>query len=134
MRRCGILGAVAAWLFAAGLAFAMQWFSAFFHPGERMKEVVLLFLVCFVTSFKCRAALQAENLALPHQLSVLQRSVKRAKVRPADRTLWSYLVKVWSGWKEVFVFVKPETVIRWQRKRFSFWFHSGLWIWAKTSS
>ena len=35
--------------------------------------------------FKSRAALQTENLALRHQLCVCQRTVKRPKVRPADR-------------------------------------------------
>ncbi len=28
------------------------------------------------------------------------------------------LARVWSGWKDALVFVRPETVIRWQRKRF----------------
>jgi hypothetical protein len=32
--------------------------------------------------------------------------------------LWSFLAKVWSDWKQALIFVKPETVIRWQRKRF----------------
>ena len=32
--------------------------------------------------------------------------------------MWSVLARVWSDWKDALVFVKPETVIRWQRKRF----------------
>lgn len=68
--------------------------------------------------FKSRSALCAENLALRHQLCVYQRSIKRPKVRPADRILWSLLSRVWTGWKDALIFVKPETVIRWQRKRF----------------
>lgn len=83
-----------------------------------MKEVILLVLMCLASNFKSRAALQAENLALRHELCVFQRSVKRAKVRPADRILWSFLAGVWSGWRDALIFVKPETVIRWQRKRF----------------
>jgi hypothetical protein len=42
-------------------------------------------------TFKSRAALQLENLALRHQLGVLQRSVKRPKLAPADRLLWVWL-------------------------------------------
>ena len=40
---------------------------------------------------KSRAGLQAENLALRHQLCVYQRNVKRPKVKPADRILLSLL-------------------------------------------
>jgi len=68
--------------------------------------------------FRARAALQAENLALRHQLCVYQRSVKRPKVERADRILWSLLAKAWTGWKDALMFVKPDTGIRWQRKRF----------------
>lgn len=39
------------------------------------------------TVLKSRAELQAENLVSQHQLFVYQRSVKRPKVRPADRIL-----------------------------------------------
>jgi transposase InsO family protein len=69
-------------------------------------------------AFKTRVGLQAENLALRHQLCVLQRCVKRPKIPPADRILWSFLSRVWPNWKDALIFVKPDTVIRWQRKRF----------------
>ena len=79
----------------------------------------ILLLLRFITPlFKARIYLQAENLALRHQLCVLQRSVKRPKIRPADRVLWSLLSRFWSDWKDRVIFVKPDTVIRWQRKRF----------------
>ena len=68
--------------------------------------------------FKTRIGLQAENVALRHQLCVFQRSVSRPKIRPADRVLWSILCQYWPDWKEALIFVKPNTVIRWQRKRF----------------
>jgi hypothetical protein len=52
-------------------------------------------LVSFSAFFRSRAALQLEILALRHQLGVLQRSVKRPKLRPADRLLWAWLCGVW---------------------------------------
>jgi len=83
-----------------------------------MREITLLALACITSIFKSRAALCAENLALRHQLCVFHRSVKRAKVKPADRLLWSILAKVWADWKDALIIVKPDTVIRWQHRRF----------------
>jgi hypothetical protein len=75
-----------------------------------------------VANFKSRTALQLENLALRHQLGVLQRSVKRPKLITADRLLWAWLSQVWVGWRSSLLIVKPETVIAWHRKGFRmFW-------------
>jgi hypothetical protein len=60
--------------------------------------------VAFLASFRNRAALQLEILALRHQLIVLQRSVKRPKLTAADRFLWAWLSAVWEDWQ-------PSTVI-----------------------
>ena len=32
--------------------------------------------------------------------------------------LWAWLSRVWAGWQDALVFVKPETVIAWRRKKF----------------
>ena len=73
-------------------------------------------------TFRSRVALQLENLALRHQLGVLQRSVKRPKLAPDDRFLWAWLCAVWSAWRSALVIVKPETVIAWHRRGFRlFW-------------
>ena len=69
-------------------------------------------------SFRSRAALQLEILALRHQLGVLQRSVKRPKLSPADRFLWAWLSSVWNGWESRVSIVKAATVIGWHRKGF----------------
>jgi transposase InsO family protein len=80
---------------------------------------LFLQLIRFIPSFfKTRVSLQIENLALRHQLCVLRRSVKRPKIRPADRFIWSLLSRVWTDWKDALIFVKPDTVICWQRRRF----------------
>ena len=73
-------------------------------------------------SFRSRAALQLEILALRHQVGVLQRSVKRPKFTPADRLLWAWLCEVWNDWHSSVFLVRPATVIGWHRKGFRlFW-------------
>jgi hypothetical protein len=57
-----------------------------------------------------------EVLALRHQIGVLQRSVKRPKLLPADRLLWVWLTTVWHEWKSAAMIVKPSTVVGWHRK------------------
>src|SRR6266852_4240554 len=70
--------------------------------------------------FRARAVLQAEILALRHQLLVLQRSSRPHKLRLgcADRVLWVWLSRLWNDWRWTLLIVKPETVIAWHRKGF----------------
>jgi hypothetical protein len=68
-------------------------------------------LTALLASFRSRAALQLEILALRHQLGVLQRSVKRPKLTPADRFLWAWLSTVWNDWQSSVFFIKASTVI-----------------------
>ena len=72
---------------------------------------------------RSRAALELENLALRHQIGVLQRSArKRAKLTPLDRLFWAGLSRIWSDWRSALAIVQPETVIAWHRKSFClFW-------------
>jgi putative transposase len=67
-----------------------------------------------------RAALHAENLALRHQLLVLQRvhQNRRLRLRSRDRLVWVWLSRVWSNWRSALRIVKPETVIAWHRQGF----------------
>jgi putative transposase len=73
--------------------------------------------------FRSRAALQLENLALRHQIGILQRSArKRPKLTPADRLLWVGLSRIWRDWRSALAIVQPETVIAWHRAGFRlFW-------------
>jgi putative transposase len=70
--------------------------------------------------FQTRAALQAEILALRHQLLVLQRTIRghRLRLSRTDRFPWAWLARFWSGWRSALLIVKPETVIAWHRKGF----------------
>jgi hypothetical protein len=78
-----------------------------------------LFLAGASSVLKTRAALQLENVALRHQIGVLQRSAKkRPQLHPADRLLWVWLFRIWTDWRSSLVIVKPETVIGWHRKAF----------------
>src|SRR3954451_5457144 len=78
---------------------------------------VLSAIVAFLAgSFRSRAALQMEILALRHQLNVLQRSVKRPRLSAGDRWLWAWLSRNWAEWRRALVMVKADTVIGWQRK------------------
>ena len=67
---------------------------------------------------KPRLVLVAENLALRHQLTVLNRSVKRPKLHPRDRLFWVVLSRLWHGWRTSLHMVQPATVVRWHRDGF----------------
>jgi putative transposase len=77
--------------------------------------------------FRSRAALALENLALRHQIGVLQRSVrKRPKLTSGDRLLWICLSYLWRDWVSALAIVKPETVVAWHRAGFRlFWTWKG---------
>jgi hypothetical protein len=75
------------------------------------------------SAMKRRAVLQLENVALRHQIGVLQRSAKkRLPLNNADRLFWIGLSRVWAEWRSALRIVKPDTVIAWHRKAFrKFW-------------
>ena len=78
-------------------------------------------------SFRQQAKLQAEIIALRHQLTVLQRTPypKRLLLNRTDRLVfWVWLSRFWSGWRSALIIVKPETVIGWHRRGFQ-WY----WTW-----
>jgi transposase InsO family protein len=82
----------------------------------------LLALIRALASDRSRLAL--ENVVLRQQLNVLQRSVKRAKVEDSDRIFWVLMSRLFEKWKEHLVIVKPETVVRWHRQGFRY-----FWRW-----
>lgn len=79
-----------------------------------------------LTGFRQQARLQAEIIALRHQLTVLQRTPypKRLLLNQTDRWFWVWLSRLWSGWRSALIIVKPETVIGWHRRGFQ-WY----WTW-----
>ena len=83
-----------------------------------MRAVLIALATSMVALLRSRASLHLEILALRHQLAVLQGGGGRPRLKPADRLFWVWLSRAWSGWQDVLVFLKPSTVISWQRKRF----------------
>jgi len=83
-----------------------------------MRAVLVALVVALASVLRSRVSLHLEVLALRHQLAVLQGGGRRPRLKPGDRLLWGCLSRAWSGWQDALVFVKPGTVISWQRKRF----------------
>jgi len=88
-----------------------------------MTSVLISLVLTLRGLARSRAALHLEVLALRHQLHVLQRSrPRRMRLAKADRWLWSWLSRSWTGWRTALVIAKPETVIAWHRQGFRlFW-------------
>jgi putative transposase len=87
-----------------------------------MMLTILRLLLLIPTALRLRSELAIENLALRQQLAVLKQRSRRPRLRKSDRFFWLLLSRSWSHWKETLVFVKPETVLRWHRRRFaSYW-------------
>jgi hypothetical protein len=76
-----------------------------------------------VGRFRSRASLEAENLALRHQLNILRRkSPKRLTFGRLDRLVFAGLYGLAPGVLNALAIVRPETVIRWHRVGFrSYW-------------
>ncbi len=75
-------------------------------------------LIALASAFKFHSQLALENVALRHQLEVLQRNAKRPRLKPADRALWALwalLARFLPNWRRHLTIVQPDTVIRWHR-------------------
>jgi transposase InsO family protein len=75
---------------------------------------------------RSRRELIVENALLRQQLLVLQRQVKRPKLRWHDRAVIVGLASRVATWKNALLIVKPETVLRWHRELFR-------WVWRRKS-
>jgi hypothetical protein len=83
-----------------------------------MPTLLLAFAAFLRGFFRSRLSMQLEIVALRHQLAVYQRTTQQPRLRAGDRFLWSWLSRVWSGWRETLVLVQPQTVIAWRRRKF----------------
>jgi putative transposase len=80
--------------------------------------IVSAFFLFFRSLFVSRLSLAAEILVLRQQLLVLNRSLKRPKLRRRDRLFWVCLSRLWKDWRDALIIIKPDTVIKWHRKGF----------------
>src|ERR1700746_384566 len=84
-----------------------------------MSDLCSLIWCALIGIFRPRAALQAENLVLRHQLNVLRRkSPKRLAFGNVDRLVFTALYGVAPGVLDALKILKPQTVIRWNRAGF----------------
>jgi len=83
-----------------------------------MLRFFLSFFGWFTAFFRSRHDLGLELVALRHQVGVLKRKNPRSRLGVWDQGFWVVLRRVWSGWVNVLVVVKPETVVRWHRAGF----------------
>jgi hypothetical protein len=89
-------------------------------------RLIFVFLRAFLLP---RTALVAENLALRQQIIVLQRSVKRPRLRKRDRVFWVWLSRIWADWRLCLMIVKPERVVCWHRGGFRLY-----WRWESRTN
>ena len=89
-----------------------------------MVEIGKLLLNWILALWKGRADLALENLALRHQVLILERGCKKPRAAESDRLIWIVLSRMWGGWQEALHLFKPRTVLDWSRNVFSRW-----WAW-----
>jgi putative transposase len=83
-----------------------------------MFRLIVLCLGMLVRLMRVRRSLLLENLALRQQLAVLKRQRPKPRIGLLDKLFWISVRRVWSGWKQSLIVVKPETVVRWHRAGF----------------
>ena len=86
-----------------------------------MTRLLTAFLAWFGAFFRSRNALGLELVAFRHQLAVLKRQNPRSQLSRWDRLFWLTLRRLWSKWSSVLLIVKPETVVRWRRAGFQWY-------------
>ena len=87
-----------------------------------MAALFMSLLGALRSTFRTRAELALENLALRQQLANLRHTSGQPRIRMADRAFCLVLSRLWSRWADVLVIVKPDTVVRWHRTGFHlFW-------------
>jgi hypothetical protein len=90
-----------------------------------MIELLCFILAVLASPFKSNTRLEAENAVLRHQLIVLRRRV-RGRAQPTNNDRW-FLVQMYRWFPsilKVVTIVQPETLVRWHRAGFRFY-----WRW-----
>ena len=93
--------------------------------------IALLWLVTAILAspFKSKYRLEAENAVLRHQVMVLRRQARgRIHLRNLDRLFLVQLYRWFPSILRVLAIIQPETVIRWHRAGFRYY-----WRWKSRS-
>ncbi len=94
-----------------------------------MPPLLVALLATVRSSVRSRLALEAEILALRHQLAVLRRQApKRPRLSRLDRGLWVLLSRLWPQWRQAVQIVQPATVLGWHRQGWRLY-----WRWKSRS-
>jgi putative transposase len=83
-----------------------------------MLHLLRLAFVVAKRSFHPRRDLLLESLALRQQLAVLKGRRRRVQLPITDKWFWMILRRLWPGWRQALILVRPETVVRWHRVGF----------------
>ena len=83
-----------------------------------MLKSLLLF---FRNSFTTKTQMILENLFLTKQLEIYQRTDPKLKIKRTDRMFFGLMKDLLSNWKERIFIVKPNTIIKWHREGFRFY-------------
>ena len=84
-----------------------------------MIALFCLFLALFASPFKSKSRLEAEYVALRHQLIILRRKVRgRIQLTHGDRLFFVQLYRWFPSVLKVITIVRPETLVRWHRAGF----------------
>ena len=89
-----------------------------------MLRLLRLLLAFTASLLRTRQNLLLEILALRQQLSVLTRRHPQPRLAAPDRLFWVVLRRLWPGWKQALLLVRPETVVCWHRAGFKLY-----WSW-----
>ncbi len=80
-----------------------------------MWDLCRLIWWALVRRFRSRAALEAENLVLRHQINVLRRTAStRPRFGNIDRSIFISVYRFFPNVRDALAIVQPATVIRWQ--------------------
>ena len=94
-----------------------------------MIALFCLFRTLSLSLFKSKNRLAAENVALRHQLIVLQRMVRgRVQLTNGDRLFLIQLYRWFPSVLKFITIVRPETLVRWHRAGFR-----RYWRWKSRS-
>jgi putative transposase len=76
-----------------------------------MMQILFCLIASLRSIFRDRRELALENLAMRQQVAILKRAHSHQHLRKTDRLFWVWLSRLWKGWQESLIIVKPDTVI-----------------------